>query len=370
MKKLVSALLIPLLLLALAACGKPAAAIPNPPLVLGEKYLLDLDYEQALLQFDQAIRIEPKNPRGYLGKADALLHLDRQPEAASALADGAKATRGDAREALKSARAGVEKNPVDGYIALSSAYEKLGWREIALALLQRVYAYDDLPEKSRLRDALEKMMEGVAQTEKPQDMVEITETEAPKKPVKRMTIRQPDGSISTTIYENDDKGNMIGYVSNRSDGSTYSVTLTLQYNEKGQITRHDGRNADGETWYATLEYNNEGQKIREEYHQSDGYSHCLVSEYDTRGELAKEVQTETSSTHSLTATVTYSHEYNNAGQVIRTDRHHILSDLNNVQADQTDFHFSETMEYNDEGLLVRKNSYDEGKLSSYSIYEY
>jgi len=151
MKKLLSLALALALLLAFAACGAPTA-IPNPPLILGEKYLTDLDYEQALLQFDQAITIEPKNPRGYLGKADALLHLDRQADAASALGDGAKQCRSQ-RTALNEAKAAVAKSLVDGYIALFTAYEKLGWREVALALLRRVC--EELPEESRLREALE-----------------------------------------------------------------------------------------------------------------------------------------------------------------------------------------------------------------------
>jgi len=156
MKKAYALTLIVALLLAMFACGTPAA-IPNPPLILGEKFLADLDYEQALLQFDQAITIEPKNPRGYLGKADALLHLDRQTDAAQALADGAKATRRETRTALIEAKAAVETSPVNGYIGLSSAYNRLGWREIALALLKRVC--EELPMESRLREALEELLE-------------------------------------------------------------------------------------------------------------------------------------------------------------------------------------------------------------------
>ena len=124
MKKLLSLTLIAALLLGLAACGTPAA-IPNPPLVLGEKYLTDLDYEQALLQFDQAITIEPKNPRGYLGKADALLHLGRSADAMQALGDGAKATRS---QPLREAQAAIVVSPVEGYIGIATAYEQLGWR--------------------------------------------------------------------------------------------------------------------------------------------------------------------------------------------------------------------------------------------------
>jgi len=151
MKKLLSLILAAALLLSLAACGAPA--IPNPPLVLGEKYLTDLDYELALLQFDQAIQIDPKNPRGYLGKADALLHLDRQTDAATALGDGAKAVPRDQREAMQTTQAEVEKSAVDGYIGIATCYEKLGWKEIAIALLRRVC--EELPEETRLWEALE-----------------------------------------------------------------------------------------------------------------------------------------------------------------------------------------------------------------------
>ncbi|MDR1464452.1 MAG: hypothetical protein LBJ11_04025 [Oscillospiraceae bacterium] len=157
MKKLLSIALTSALLLSFASCAKAYTPKPNPPLVLGEKYLLDLDYEQALLQFDEAIKIDPKNPRGYLGKADALLHLDRQAEAAAALGNGAKIVPKEQREPLRTAQVEAEKSPVDGYIGLSSAYEKLGWVDIALALLRRVC--EELPEESRLFKALERLMD-------------------------------------------------------------------------------------------------------------------------------------------------------------------------------------------------------------------
>ena len=153
MKRTISLALSAIILLSLFACGTPAA-VPNPPLILGEKYLTDLDYEQALLQFDQAIAIEPKNPRGYLGKTDALLHLERQNEAVQVLGAAVKQCRPQ-RAALNEAKTEVATSLVDGYIGLSSAYDKLGWREIAVLLLRRVCK--ELPEESRLREALERL---------------------------------------------------------------------------------------------------------------------------------------------------------------------------------------------------------------------
>lgn len=63
MRKIIALVLIfAFALITFAACVQKPVAV-NAPLILGEKYLLDLDYEQALLSFEQALKIEPKNPR-------------------------------------------------------------------------------------------------------------------------------------------------------------------------------------------------------------------------------------------------------------------------------------------------------------------
>jgi tetratricopeptide (TPR) repeat protein len=176
MKKFIASVLALALLLSLAACGAKPVSIPNPPIVMGEKYLLDLDYEQALLQFDEAIVIDPKNPRGYLGKADALLHLDRQADAVATLQAGAKAVVKEQRAALKEAAVEVKKSPVDGFIGLSVAYILLGFREIALALLKRVC--EELPEESRLKAVLEDLQSIIAKESAMPDIINKTLDEA------------------------------------------------------------------------------------------------------------------------------------------------------------------------------------------------
>ncbi len=46
---------------------------PSELLSLGEKYLSELDYEQALVQFLKVVEIEPMNERAYLGAAEAYI---------------------------------------------------------------------------------------------------------------------------------------------------------------------------------------------------------------------------------------------------------------------------------------------------------
>jgi len=126
-----------LLLAAVSGCGRVPASGPEETLALGEKYLTELEYEQAVVAFLQVIEIDPMNIRAYLGGTDAYLHLDRIEEAIQWLAGGIEATESRPLAAVVS---GVEKSVIEGYLALADAYEAEGWRERALELMQRVYS--------------------------------------------------------------------------------------------------------------------------------------------------------------------------------------------------------------------------------------
>jgi tetratricopeptide (TPR) repeat protein len=73
----------------LAACSKPIQNLSAAELLdLGEKYLLELNYEQALVQFLKVIEIEPMNPRGYTGAAEAYIGLGDTESAEAVLRQG------------------------------------------------------------------------------------------------------------------------------------------------------------------------------------------------------------------------------------------------------------------------------------------
>ena len=90
MKKAFSALLSAVLLLTLlTACAKPVASLSAAELLdLGEKYLLEHSYEQALVQFLAVIEIVPMNPRGYIGAAEAYVGLGQTDRAEAILRQG------------------------------------------------------------------------------------------------------------------------------------------------------------------------------------------------------------------------------------------------------------------------------------------
>ena len=93
-KKLTTCFLCTVLSLTIStACGgvpeQPQQPLTAAELIdLGEKYLLELNYEQALVQFLAVIEIEPMNPRGYTGAAEAYLGLGQSDNAVMVLRDG------------------------------------------------------------------------------------------------------------------------------------------------------------------------------------------------------------------------------------------------------------------------------------------
>jgi len=97
MKRLVLFALVVLMLFGAVSCASPAPAPPSASelLNLGERYLLDLNYEQAVAQFLAVIEIEPMNARAYIGAAEAYVALGRTDDAIAVLERGYEAT-GDA----------------------------------------------------------------------------------------------------------------------------------------------------------------------------------------------------------------------------------------------------------------------------------
>jgi predicted nucleic acid-binding protein len=108
-------------------------------LALGEEYLLDLDYEKALVQFLEIIEVEPMNPRGYTGAAEAYIGLRRPNDAIAVLNRGISILPGN-----------IEiTNMLIGLLIEQSRHEE------ALALVERALSLTpDDPELIRLREEL------------------------------------------------------------------------------------------------------------------------------------------------------------------------------------------------------------------------
>ena len=68
---------------------------PEQQLSLGERYLQELQYEEAVLAFTKVIEVEPRNEQAYLGLAEAFLGLGEMGQAIEALEEGLAQTGSD-----------------------------------------------------------------------------------------------------------------------------------------------------------------------------------------------------------------------------------------------------------------------------------
>ena len=98
MKRIIALLLcIALTLAFLASCSEAERPLTVAELLeVAERYLLEGNYEQALVEFMRVIEVEPREPRGYTGAADALIGLGRYDEARAILEQGLGVLPGNA----------------------------------------------------------------------------------------------------------------------------------------------------------------------------------------------------------------------------------------------------------------------------------
>ena len=98
MKRFTALLLAVLLLLSLAACG--GKNIWQEQYDLGMRYLNEGNYQEAIIAFEAAIKIDPKRPEAYLGAAEAYMGLGDTDSARKILEKGYAATNDDTLKPL------------------------------------------------------------------------------------------------------------------------------------------------------------------------------------------------------------------------------------------------------------------------------
>lgn len=131
-----------LVVLFASSCKKTVPLTAADFISLGERYLLALDYEQAVVQFQKLIEIDPMNPRGYTGLAGAFTRLGKIGDAISVLRQGFGVLP-DNNEFLTQAaeiyEEIIETAPYepDAYLGLADVYAALGDTESVINTLSR-----------------------------------------------------------------------------------------------------------------------------------------------------------------------------------------------------------------------------------------
>jgi tetratricopeptide (TPR) repeat protein len=165
------------LLLLLAACGQKALTYEEQ-INLGQRFLEDGDYEQAIVAFTAAIKIEPKLPPAYVGLADAHKGLGQPEEAVATIRQGVEAigdvsssgdliawaetfgdeafASGDYDIAILAYDTLVFADPRSEYFQkLAEAYVAMGDIDSAMEVLRRGYEYTGDEALAAQLDALE-----------------------------------------------------------------------------------------------------------------------------------------------------------------------------------------------------------------------
>ena len=93
---IIAAVIAAAVIFAAAGSGMDSTSVLNEKLELGQKYLVELDYSNAVLEFTDAINIDPKNPDAYIGLAEAYIGTGDTEKAIETLESGYEET-GDER---------------------------------------------------------------------------------------------------------------------------------------------------------------------------------------------------------------------------------------------------------------------------------
>ncbi|WP_349943953.1 tetratricopeptide repeat protein [Lacrimispora sp. BS-2] len=145
-----------------AACSKSLEKMSASELLdLGEKYLLEMNYEKAVVCFDQLIKVEPRNPRGYTGLAETYIAKGDTDKAIAVLQDGLGQLPDD-HEYLKAAAdiygdmIDIDPRNADVYLGLADVYSALDDKDKAIDILRQ--GLDELPENEKIAERYYKLL--------------------------------------------------------------------------------------------------------------------------------------------------------------------------------------------------------------------
>ncbi|WP_349943952.1 hypothetical protein ABFV83_11405 [Lacrimispora sp. BS-2] len=146
-----------------AACSKSLEKMSATELLdLGEKYLLEMNYEKALIYFNKLIEVEPRNPRSYTGASEAYIGLSDAPPAVNVLKIGLESFPDDIelQTDFLTRLIAIDKINSDWYLRLAHIYIDKPDTDSAIALLNQGIGVTDMSVdgKVKLQELLDELI--------------------------------------------------------------------------------------------------------------------------------------------------------------------------------------------------------------------
>ena len=276
---------------------------------LGERYLREMDYEQAVAEFLRAIEIEPRDPQGYIGAAEAYVALGLHEEAIEILAAGHEVTGSEEIWELMvayEAMLGVNDTVVQGggdangaqpdtagqgnNAVIDTGPEVTGPRTERWDYEDGGYSIDEFDAAGKWVKTTHYNSDGAVQSYQESEhdtagnLVKNTvyspdgtvlsywenEYNAAGNMVK-MTYYNPDGTVvSYSEYEHDTAGNLVKSMNYNPDG-TVMIYLEHEHDAAGNLVKGTSYNPDGTVrGHREYEYDAAGNLIKETEYNPDG----------------------------------------------------------------------------------------------------
>ena len=293
----------------LIAGGNSSAKRIAELLDLGNKYLTEQDYEEAVAAFQEAIEIEPKCEEAYLGLADVYIAMDDYESAIDILQQG---------------------------------IEQTGSEELAAYLEEIKEDYARIQEEAAAREREE--AETAAEAERAKEQEEMLSRVAIR------TINRRFGSSTNEVaevFEENVRGETINiiYYSNYQDRVIW---------EEDEMMGAGGTSDEEEDEYYDCEYDADGRIVKE--YRYDGYM-AVIYEYDSDGRMVKQAYAPDPDAP-IEGYTTY--EYDTDGKLLRQ-----------ASMDSEDIVTSESQyEYDTQGRLVRETFYIGDEISNEETYSW
>ena len=290
MKRVSLFTLIFMLFLFTSACGKSALEKWQEQYDLGQQYLLEENYEEAIVAFTAAIEIEPNQAGAYIGRGNAyVLSGETEEHLAQALADYQRVLE-------------LDEENAEAYLGIADVYIRQGDYDTALEILNK--GLKEIGENEEITAKIEEIESG-----------NITDSSGK---LRRQSSYDESGvllwyhefsydeeEIQTAVTSFDGAGNETGHVDLRyneagqmltgysyvSDGTGRVYSVEQEYDESGNVIQAKHYNPDGELDHTVVfEYESNGNRKSSWYDSLDELYMTSIQEYDEQGRITKDNQ--------------------------------------------------------------------------------